>query len=72
MASYLFYNYCNETSIFLPDVNECAVMNKDCGVNMTCKNTIGSYECSCTEGYGINGETGNCISTYMHRTEVAL
>lgn len=41
----LFFN----CSFDLIDVNECLYDKGGCG--QTCSNTIGSYECSCDNGY---------------------
>ncbi|XP_068681701.1 uncharacterized protein [Montipora foliosa] len=39
------------------DVNECSSEN-ECHVNATCRNTKGSYKCTCKKGYG--GDGRNC------------
>ncbi|XP_068705762.1 sushi, von Willebrand factor type A, EGF and pentraxin domain-containing protein 1-like isoform X2 [Montipora foliosa] len=39
------------------NIDECSSEN-ECHVNATCTNTIGSYNCTCKEGYG--GEGRNC------------
>lgn len=47
--------------IFL-DLNECE--NNPCGSGAICTNTVGSFECSCPEGYHNNNITalgGGCI-----------
>ena len=36
------------------DVDEC-VVDSPCHTNATCENTIGSYTCSCDDGYSGNG-----------------
>ncbi|XP_035253464.1 adhesion G protein-coupled receptor E1-like [Anguilla anguilla] len=33
------------------DINECAETRDYCGPNTTCQNTIGSYSCSCKQGF---------------------
>ena len=40
------------------DTNECTEGNHDCGVNAECSNTLGSYNCTCEDGYEGNGT--NC------------
>ncbi|XP_031568347.1 delta-like protein C [Actinia tenebrosa] len=40
------------------DVNECTSGHHDCSVNATCTNTIGSFNCTCKNGYLGNGR--NC------------
>ena len=33
------------------DINECVTGNHDCDDTSTCTNLIGSFECTCNEGY---------------------
>ena len=40
------------------DTNECTEGNHHCGVNAECSNTLGSYNCTCEDGYEGNGT--NC------------
>ena len=40
------------------DMNECATNNGGC--NQTCTNTVGSYECSCAEGFTLTANNLNC------------
>ena len=42
------------------DINECLENNRECDINATCTNTIGSYECHCKPGY-----IGNGIECYI-------
>ncbi|XP_027054846.1 uncharacterized protein LOC113681912 [Pocillopora damicornis] len=37
------------------DVNECVLGNAECSKDATCKNTFGSYECKCKDGFTGNG-----------------
>lgn len=43
---------------FLADVDECAV-NKG-GCNQICHNTVGSYYCSCSNGYQLSSDNHTC------------
>ena len=43
--------------VFYSDVDECNVSSSLCDVNATCKNTIGSYLCTCNAGYHGDGKT---------------
>lgn len=36
--------------LFLPDIDECLTPDT-CPSNSTCINTVGSYKCSCHEGF---------------------
>jgi len=48
--------------IFL-DINEC--VNSTCEQN--CNNTIGSYDCSCDEGYSLAMDVHSCLGiTLIH------
>lgn len=40
--------------IFVAEINECNGEN-DCHQNATCTNTIGSYNCTCNDGFEGNG-----------------
>merc|ERR1712048_122323 len=43
------------------DIDECKnVFFDKCDPNATCKNTIGSYECTCNNGFTGDGSTGGC------------
>ena len=42
------------------DIDECEVTNGGCDHN--CKNFIGSYECSCDEGYVLQTDGKRCES----------
>ena len=41
------------------DVNEC-LENDPCGDDQVCKNTVGSYLCTCTAGYVYNMINKTC------------
>jgi len=44
----------------MPDINECAAQANPCNTvaNSECKNTNGSYNCQCKDGFVKNG--ANC------------
>ncbi|XP_078667347.1 uncharacterized protein LOC144909159 [Branchiostoma floridae x Branchiostoma belcheri] len=47
-----------DTDIFCQDIDECSTLNGGC--SHTCTNTVGSYNCSCTEGFALDGDGHNC------------
>ena len=44
-------------------MDECADKTHDCDINADCNNTLGSYECSCKDGYHGNGT--NCSGYFV-------
>ena len=54
-------------SIWFADINECVVSN-DCHSKADCKNTYGSYICSCRHGYVGDGKicTRECRLLEIH------
>ena len=50
----VFYN----VILYLLDINECFA--NPCGDDQVCKNTNGSYLCTCTIGYVYNQINGTC------------
>ena len=44
--------------ILSPDIDECSLEN-DCHLDATCKNTKGSYNCTCKDGFEGDGRN-NC------------
>ena len=44
--------------IFYSDLNECAVDNGQC--EQECSNNVGSFICSCTQGYRLDSNGFNC------------
>ena len=57
------------TPSFLSDINECDdSSHNNCSENANCTDTIGSYECTCSEGYsgdGISCEGKICWVYFM-------
>ena len=42
------------------DIDECQLGTHDCSPNAYCTDTVGSYSCSCSDGY--HGDGINCTS----------
>ena len=60
VVSMIFQNYfmtslC-QTPYFI-DINECSRGTDRCSNRATCRNTVGSYTCSCNSGYRGNGRS---------------
>ena len=47
----------NLNDLIISDIDECAQKSYTCDVNANCKNTVGSYDCQCSQGYSGNGKT---------------
>ena len=48
-------------TVAMLDINECEDDNGGC--SQTCTNTEGSFECSCRDGYILDGDGKNCSGT---------
>ena len=44
-------------SILFIDIDECEANTHDCAAEADCKNTEGSFMCTCHDGYQGNGKT---------------
>ena len=51
-----FVGFPNVVSVCL-DVDECTASPSVCDVNANCKNTRGSYSCTCKTGFSGDGKT---------------
>jgi len=49
---------CGTAHLFL-DEDECVTNNNNCHQNATCGNTVGSFTCSCNNGF--TGDGTNCV-----------
>jgi len=54
------------------DVNECSTNNGGCSLNANCANTIGSFTCTCKDGYSGNGFTCSGILTDFFSIKTAI
>ena len=45
------------------DIDECLLLNGGCEHH--CSNLIGSYECSCDDGFVLNSDDRNCTGIYI-------
>ena len=48
-------------TLFCLDIDECAIKTDNCSLHAICNNTQGSFNCSCKDGFIIDGinSTGN-------------
>lgn len=53
---------CSHCGLTLSDMDECALSPKPC--NFLCKNTEGSYLCSCPRGYSLQPDGKTCKGTH--------
>ena len=61
-----------DNALPMADFDECKHHSTyDCDVNADCKNTIGSYECQCRDGYRGNGMICNGMLVYTSFAMVA-
>ena len=52
-----------EISTLHIDIDECELYMDNCHVNATCVDVIGSFHCTCNNGF--DGDGVNCISKFM-------
>ena len=57
-TGYILPCYMCMYTYYMTDINECVTFNGYCDQN--CTNTIGSYTCSCVEGFVINNNSRSC------------
>ena len=51
-------SHINVIHFVVSDLDECATGTHDCDVNAECNKTLGSYNCTCKDGFHGNGT--NC------------
>lgn len=51
-----------QTPSTIPDANECDEENGGCQTG--CDNTLGSYECSCDDGFNLSDDEHTCTGTF--------
>ena len=66
LSSALVKNYIDHTRVPLTvsDKDECAVNNGGC--QHICKNTVGSYECACHNGFTLHENKHDCKEGNWH------
>ena len=67
IAVCLYYPVCiwclyNAVLLPLPDDDECTDGSNNCNKNAICDNTVGSFTCTCKEGY--SGDGVDCDGVY--------
>jgi len=69
---------CDGTSLMFvinADIDECATNNGGCSADANCRNTLGSFVCSCRPGYTGDGLTctGNMnINKYQYAVDLLM
>lgn len=48
------------------DFDECDNEDHNCDRNAVCNNTVGSYTCTCNDGYEGEGYNGSCRGMLIH------
>ena len=48
------------TYLLPPDINECATGVDECTFSELCRDTVGSYQCSCPAGYTLAADGKTC------------
>ena len=51
----------------MKDVDECKDGSDWCDNNAVCTNTLGSFNCTCKDGFTTNDEGKTCESEYYNR-----
>ena len=46
------------------DINECSEGSDNC--DQTCANTVGSFTCSCADGFQLSSDGRTCNGNYRH------
>ena len=57
----------NGNALFMKDVDECKDGSDWCDNNAVCTNTLGSFNCTCKDGFTTNDEGKTCESEYYNR-----
>ena len=52
------------------DIDECELELYNCGAHAACRNTVGSYNCTCISGY--EGDGINCSGKYVITTTLSV
>ena len=59
VCDHITVKYLSLSLTFLIDINEC--VNDTSGCEQLCHNTIGSYYCTCEEGYYLGNDNHSCL-----------
>ena len=53
--------------LIVTDLDECKTHTENCNVNADCKNSVGSYTCTCKAGYTGDGKDCNGKSKKINK-----
>ena len=62
--TYVCFCCCVKIFVTFKDINECYERSDDC--DHLCTNTIGSYNCSCRDGYYLHQDGKTCLGKQIH------
>ena len=62
----------NGNALFMKDVDECFDASDSCDINAVCINTLGSFNCTCWEGFTTNDGGFTCEGEYNSRSDSVL
>ncbi len=76
MNKFIYYSVyyhiqCRFTGSFLSlDIDECAINTDNCHDDAVCDNTIGSYTCTCNDGF--TGDGVSCNGKYLIQIRIIM
>ena len=70
-TTWVQYDWCHAyQSKFITDLNECSINNGGC--SQECSNTIGSYQCTCQDGFTLQADGHTCEGMYVRPNSTSV